>query len=152
MSNIQPTSIIDEGYQQWLLQLKARYRQAQIKAASRVNEELLRYYWQLGADIDARGDENRYGAKFYDMLSRDLMEMMPGVEGFTRKNLQNATRFYRFYSTGENRKQLVSKSQDGDIIQNRKQAVSKLEQTPDEAIFRIPWLHDLVVCGLILER
>ena len=84
-NNIQPI-IIDTDYQQWLLQLKTRYRQAQIKAASRVNEELLRYYWQLGADIDARGDENRYGAKFYDMLSHDLMVLMPGVEGFIRWN------------------------------------------------------------------
>ena len=67
-NEIQPI-IIDADYKQWLQQLKMRYRQAQIKAASRVNEELLRYYWQLGADIDARGDENRYGAKFYDMLS-----------------------------------------------------------------------------------
>lgn len=145
-TNIQP-AIIDADYQQWLVQLKTRYRQAQIKAASRVNEELLRYYWQLGADIDARADENRYGAKFYDMLYRDLMEMMPGVEGFTRKNLQNATRFYRFYSAEENRKRLVSKSQDEDSTQNRKQVISKLEHTPDEAIFHIPWGHHIMILG-----
>lgn len=129
-NNIQ-SLLIDTDYQHWLLQLKARYRNAQIKAASRVNEELLRYYWQLGADIDARGDENRYGAKFYDVLSHDLMEMMPGIEGFSRKNLQNATRFYRFYSTVESRKQLVS----------------KFEQFPDDALFRIPWGHHLVILG-----
>ena len=148
-NEIQPI-IIDADYKQWLQQLKMRYRQAQIKAASRVNEELLRYYWQLGADIDARGDENRYGAKFYDMLSHDLMEMMPGVEGFTRKNLQNATRFYRFYSTDENQKQLVSISQDEDDNQNRKQPVSKLKQTADETIFRIPWGHHIQL--LLLMR
>ncbi|MBQ0120490.1 MAG: DUF1016 family protein, partial [Bacteroidales bacterium] len=145
-NNIQLT-IIDADYQQWLQQLKARYRQAQIKAASRVNEELLRYYWQLGADIDARGDENRYGAGFYEKLSHDLTEMMPGVDGFTRKNLQNATRFYRFYSTYANQKQFVSISQDEGDTQNRKQFVSKLEQTPDEAIFRIPWGHHIVILG-----
>lgn len=121
----------DADYTRWLVELKTRFRNAQLKAASRVNEELLRYYWQLGADIDARGDENRYGAKFYDMLSHDLMEMMPGVDGFTRKNLQNATRFYRFYSADENRKQLVS----------------KLEYSPDEAIFRIPWGHHILILG-----
>lgn len=121
----------DADYTRWLVELKTRFRNAQLKAASRVNEELLRYYWQLGADIDARGDENRYGAKFYDMLSHDLMEMMPGVDGFTRKNLQNATRFYRFYSVDENRKQLVS----------------KLEYSPDEAIFRIPWGHHILILG-----
>lgn len=121
----------DADYTRWLVELKTRYRNAQLKAASRVNEELLRYYWQLGADIDARDDENRYGAKFYDKLSHDLMEMMPGVDGFTRKNLQNATRFYRFYSADENRKHLVS----------------KLEYSPDEAIFRIPWGHHILILG-----
>lgn len=148
MANKDMQLIISDGsYKQWLQQLKARYRQAQVKAASRVNEELLRYYWQLGADIDARGDENRYGAGFYDMLSHDLMEMMPGVEGFTRKNLQNATRFYRFYSAGENRKQLVSKSKGDDNLPNRQQVVSKLEHTPDEAIYHIPWGHHIVILG-----
>lgn len=141
------TTAIDADYQQWLVELKARYRQAQIKAASRVNEELLRYYWQLGADINARGDENRYGTGFYDMLSHDLMEMMPGVEGFTRKNLQNATRFYRFYTAVENRKQLVTKSQYEDNTPIWKQAVSKMDHTPDEAIFHIPWGHHIVILG-----
>lgn len=143
-NNIKST-IIEPEYLQWLQQLKTRYRQAQLKAASRVNEELLRYYWQLGADIDARGDENRYGAKFYDILSHDLMEMMPGVEGFTRKNLQNATRFYRFYSAGENRKQLVSKSQDS--TPNRKRLDVEFIEPIDESIFRIPWGHHIMILG-----
>lgn len=81
------------------------------------------------------------------MLSRDLMEIMPGVEGFTRKNLQNATRFYRFYSTDENQKQHVSLSQDEDNNENRKQLVSKLKRTADETIFRIPWGHHIVILG-----
>ena len=34
----------DREYRQWLIELKAKIRQSQIKAAVRVNEELLRLY------------------------------------------------------------------------------------------------------------
>ena len=123
------TVITDNDYRQWLIELKQRYRSAQLKAASRVNEELLRYYWQLGADIHRRGDENRYGTQFYDILSRDLQQLMPEVDGFSRKNLQNATRFYRFYTIDTIRQQLVSDLQDAEDEDSkiRKQLVSNLE-------------------------
>ena len=48
MSNI---TIIDEDYKSWLQELSQRYRRSQIKAAVRVNSEMLRYYWSLGRDI-----------------------------------------------------------------------------------------------------
>jgi len=35
-------------YKQWLTDLKSRIRQSQIKAAVKVNTELLRLYWDLG--------------------------------------------------------------------------------------------------------
>ena len=92
------TLITDQDYRQWLLDLKTRYRQAQIKAASRVNEELLRYYWQLGADIHRRGDENRYGTQFFKVLSHDLQQLMPEAEGFSETNLKLTLRFYRMYA------------------------------------------------------
>lgn len=118
---------LDADYRLWLQQLKERYRQAQIKAASRVNEELLRYYWLLGADIDSRGDENRYGTRFYKMLSRDLQQLMPEEEGFSESNLKFAVRFYRMYSvaTSENREQVVNES-----AKTRYRSCSRYSQRP----------------------
>jgi hypothetical protein len=46
--------IKDSEYKQWLGELKQRIRQSQIKAAIRVNSELLRLYWDLGHDIVAK--------------------------------------------------------------------------------------------------
>jgi hypothetical protein len=43
--------IKDPNFKQWFVDLKARIRQSQIKAAIRVNSELLRLYWDLGHDI-----------------------------------------------------------------------------------------------------
>lgn len=42
---------LDADYIQWLVELKSRYRSAQIKAAVRVNAEKLMFNWQLGRDI-----------------------------------------------------------------------------------------------------
>jgi len=43
--------IKDSEYKQWLGELKQRIRQSQIKAAIKVNSELLHLYWDLGHDI-----------------------------------------------------------------------------------------------------
>ncbi len=39
---------IDSNYYQWLNEIKSRYRSSQIKAAIKVNAELLLFNWQLG--------------------------------------------------------------------------------------------------------
>mgnify|MGYP001510764847 CR=1 FL=1 len=44
-------TIIDKDYTQWVENLSVRYRQSQIKAAVRVNRELLKYYWELGLSL-----------------------------------------------------------------------------------------------------
>ena len=38
----------ESTYREWLTELSKRYRSSQIRAAVKVNEELLRFYWQLG--------------------------------------------------------------------------------------------------------
>lgn len=50
-------SIIDKDYKQWVKALVIRYRQSQIKAAVKVNKEVLRFYWELGKDIVERDAE-----------------------------------------------------------------------------------------------
>ena len=42
---------IDGDYANWIRDLSLRFRQSQIKAAIRVNSEMLKFYFSLGADI-----------------------------------------------------------------------------------------------------
>ena len=39
-----PISILDKDYLQWVKELCKRYRQSQIKAAVKVNTEMLKFY------------------------------------------------------------------------------------------------------------
>ena len=90
--------ILDKDYVSWVKELVKRYRGSQIKAAIKVNKELIRYYWELGRDIEEQQADNKYGSKFYATLSRDLRHEMPDVEGLSETSIRYAKRFYTLYS------------------------------------------------------
>ena len=89
---------INKEYAEWLKTLSQRFRQSQIKAAVKVNSELLKFYWSLGQDIVDRNFENTYGSEFFKNLSLDLKEEFPEVKGFSPTNLGYIKRFYILYS------------------------------------------------------
>ena len=91
-------TIIDKDYAQWVEELCKRYRRSQIKAAVKVNQEMLRFYWELGRDIVEMKVEQRWGEKVIMTLSADLKQAIPGATGFSRINLYYMKRFYSLYS------------------------------------------------------
>lgn len=146
-------SIIDKEYKQWVKELTARYRQSQIKSAVKVNEEMLRFYWELGHDIVERGAENKYGSNFYASLSRDLMETIPDATCFSTTNLKYMKYFFSLYNTliqrllnnEEIRPQVVDNSKKTLLETNRPQVVDEsghpiLPQVVAK-IFLVPWGH-----------
>lgn len=64
-------TIIDSQYKDWIADLSNRYRQSQVKAAVKLNTEMLRFYWSLGRDVVALKAEARWGDKFMKNLSAD---------------------------------------------------------------------------------
>ncbi|MDR0295137.1 MAG: DUF1016 N-terminal domain-containing protein [Prevotellaceae bacterium] len=89
---------IETEYKQWLIDLKKRIRQGQIKAAVKVNTELLHLYWDLGHDIVMRQMEAAWGSRFFEELSKDLRKEFPEMKGFSSTNLKYCKRFYLFYT------------------------------------------------------
>ena len=90
-------TIIDKDYAQWVEELCKRYRRSQIKAAVKVNREMLQFYWELGRDICAMKAESRWGSKFMTALSRDLKAMNPDAKCFSTTNLLYIKNFYCLY-------------------------------------------------------
>lgn len=54
-----------------------RFKRSQIKAATKVNEKMLLFYWELGRDIEAIKPQNLYGTNFYEKISKDLTKELP---------------------------------------------------------------------------
>ncbi len=89
---------IDDNYAGWIKDLSLRFRQSQIKAAVKVNSELIQFYWELGRDIVDRQATNHYGDNLIDSISEDLQALLPGVKGLSRINLYYCKRFFLLYS------------------------------------------------------
>lgn len=85
-------SILDKDYAQWVEDLSVRYRQSQIRASVKVNRELLRYYWELGRDIEDMHVEERWGQGIIKNLSADLQQRNPNATGLSRTNIYYAKR------------------------------------------------------------
>lgn len=86
-----------KAYDQLLNGLKSRIRQAQVKAALSVNQELISLYWSIGKDILAQENEQGWGAKVVERLSRDLKSGFPEMKGFSARNLRYMKAFAEAY-------------------------------------------------------
>ncbi|MCD7724234.1 MAG: PDDEXK nuclease domain-containing protein [Clostridiales bacterium] len=124
---------IDDEYKNWIHNISDRYRSCQIKAAVRVNEEMLKFYWSLGRDMEKAKSSYDWGSHFYSQISKDLKKLLPDAKSFSPRNLLYMNQFYRLFSDEIIAKQVVAQLEENEIT---KQSVSRYEQ-----IFRIPWGH-----------
>lgn len=90
-------TLLDKEYKSWIKELSSRYRKSQIKAALKVNSEMLRFYYGLGKDIVSMKAENRWGSGFMKNLSRDLKVQNPEATCFSQTNLLYMKNFYLLY-------------------------------------------------------
>lgn len=129
---------VDREYMQWLHDIKLRYRNAQIKAAVKVNAEQLLFNWQLGRDLVERKAEEKWGTGVVEQLSLDLQAAFPESKGFSTTNLWRMKQWYLFYSTErEKLPQLV-----GELQSTGNQSI-KLPQFVTELgiLAYVPWGH-----------
>ncbi len=116
----------NHGYRDWIQEVSKRFRQSQLKAAVKVNDEMLRFYWSLGRDISRMSETAKYGTGFYKAVSSDLQDIFPDVHSFSVTNLKYMRYFYEMYPS----------------MQNRQQPVDDLQEN---AIFHIPWGHHVAI-------
>jgi len=103
----QDRSLVPEGYQALLGDLKERIRAAQTRAALSVNRELIALYGQIGWAIQQRQEEYGWGAQVIARLSSDLRQAFPGMKGFSPRNLQYMRTFAGAYPDTEIAQQLL---------------------------------------------
>ena len=109
-------------YKHWLGELKAKVRQSQLKAAVAVNQELLKFYWELGADIVEKQKTATWGAGFLKQLSQDLMAEFPDMKGFSERNLKYIRQWFMFWTDD-----------------------MSIGQQPVAQLTKIPWGHNLAI-------
>ena len=110
--------MLDKDYISFLNEIKNKIKTAQIKAVIKVNEELLRLYWDIVKMIISKQKESKWGDGIIEKISNDLKKEFPNMKGFSVRNLKYMKQWYLFYEKGQ---QVVAQ------------------------IFQIPWGHNIAI-------
>ena len=148
---------VNKEYADWIVDIKKRYRNAQIKAAIRVNSEQLYFNWCLGRDLVLLRAEERWGKGVVEQVALDLQSEFPNITGFNVTNLYYMKKWFLFYTAAgrfEKVQQLVgelysshfSAPQSAVITASKK----KVQQLVGEFAFPsffglIPWMHHVTI-------
>ncbi|MBI5605029.1 MAG: DUF1016 domain-containing protein [Deltaproteobacteria bacterium] len=93
-------------------------REARARAYQAVNTELVGLYWQVGRYISEKLETAEWGEGVVDQLARHLAQILPGLRGFTRRNLFRMRQFYETYTGNKKVTPLVT---------------------------QLPWTHNLII-------
>lgn len=135
---------VDAKYVQWLGEVKARYRSAQIKAKVHVCAEQLLFNWQLGRDLVQKKAEERWGSGVVEQVSMDLQAAFPESKGFSTTNLWRMKQWYQFYCQEPEKlpqveRELQGSDKQADIRLHQLGGETKLQQSVGEIADGVPF-------------
>ena len=153
-----------EEYKTWIGGIARRFKQSQIKAATAVNVEMLKFYWSLGADIVRLEKDQPWGSKFMQRVSADLKAWMPEAKCFSVRNLQYMRLFVELYGTRGIAQQPVAQLASGEFTQqvvaqisavgSRTTELRQFEQdfpNVSRMLFAVPWGHHVHIMDKFKE-
>lgn len=126
--------IKNQDYKNLIVEIKFKIQTSQIKAHIKVNEELLKLYWEIGKIITVKQAKSSWGDGVIKHISKDLQSDFPNMKGFSDRNIKYMKQWFQFYSI---RQQAVAQLDGSQKIQIEKQL--------KEIIFKIPWGHNIAI-------
>lgn len=130
---------MDDCYKNWITEISRRFRNSQLKAAVKVNDEMLRFYWSVGRDIENLKNEFKWGDNFYQQISNDLKDILPDIKSFSPRNLRYMNSFYKLYAD------IIILPQNGAKSTEDKNLPQVDAEFETKKIFMIPWGHNKVI-------
>jgi len=86
-------SKLTKTYAEFLDGLKNKIASARYQAARTVNQELILLYWDIGKSILDKQEQEGWGKKVIQQISKDLAQAFPEMKGFSERNLKYMRRF-----------------------------------------------------------
>lgn len=110
--------LTSKAYAVLLQDLKTEISKAKIRAHLAVNKEMINLYWNIGNKILERQQEEGWGSKVIENVSKDLRSEFPEMKGLSSRNLKYMRRLADEYG-------------DLPIVQ--------------QAVAQIPWGHNCII-------
>ena len=92
-----PDSMISDEFKNILTIIE----NAQNRAFSAVNQEMIRMYWEIGAYLSRLTKNAAFGDRVIDSAAAYIAEKAPLLKGFNRRGLYRMKQFYETYQHDE---------------------------------------------------
>jgi predicted nuclease of restriction endonuclease-like (RecB) superfamily len=150
--------IKNQDYKNLIREIKTKIQTSQIKAHIKVNEELLKLYWEIGKVITVKQKNSSWGDGIIKQISKDLQTEFPNMKGFSVRNIKYMKQWFQFYSIRQQAVARLDNSNKSQILKDkensiRQQVVAHLEESKSPQlvgqlncnIFNIPWGHNIAI-------
>jgi predicted nuclease of restriction endonuclease-like (RecB) superfamily len=127
-------------YQNAVDVIKTAILQSQLRAAKAVNQEQLALYYGIGRFVSANTRKKNWGKGAIETISGQLRKELPGLRGFSARNIKNMRTFFEEWNLLEQRNSAVTTAEFTRI--NTNSAVTTAEFQDDSAI------HELQLANL----
>jgi len=85
-------------YNHFLQLLLTKIQQARYEMLMSASKQTLLLYWDIGKMVSEKMQNFGYGKSVVERLAKDLQTEIPGVRGFSARNIWNMKMFYDFYA------------------------------------------------------
>ena len=147
---------MDQKYRDAVQLIKTAILQSQYEAAKSANEKQLMLYFSIGKYISLNSRNGFWGQGAIDTISEQLTRELPGLRGFSSRNLRNMRVFYEEWSTLDtsnnenyNLAEASAKSSYGFDVQIWQNRLPNLESFSVEAFLGISFSNHLLIISKV---
>ena len=97
---------ISQEYIQAVKDIKSAILKSRYAAAKQANKELLKLYYSVGGYVSAHSRDGYWGSNAIETIVKGLQQELPGLRGFSARNIKNMRMFYEQWSPYINRQML----------------------------------------------
>lgn len=116
---------ISQEYIQAVKDIKSAILKSRYAAAKQANKELLKLYYSVGGYVSAHSRDGYWGSNAIETIAKGLQQELPGLRGFSARNIKNMRMFYEQWSPCINRQMLSD-----DLIINYTPTNYEIRQLP----------------------
>ena len=117
-------------YNEAVQQIKTAILRSQAKALAGVNQEQLALYYGIGRYISKNSRGGFWGKDAIETISRQLSAELPGLKGFSARNLRNMRTFYEEWRVFDSN--LADTSAKSEIAGNLAVTTAKMKYNTDK--------------------
>ncbi|MFR2794026.1 MAG: PDDEXK nuclease domain-containing protein [Eisenbergiella sp.] len=87
-------SEMSDTYLKFIEEIKAEIQKQRVSVVLNANSSMICLYWNIGKAIMKKQEEEGWGSKVIDRMSKDLKDAFPEMSGFSPRNIKYMRKFF----------------------------------------------------------